>query len=176
MHRIFPFLLLAAAAFVAATMIVGFLVEPKAPGAGTRWYQVHFLSGVTTALVIMLVNAIVLTYFIGTSRWCREVTEAYRLGPQPAAQSQRLKRRAFPFTLANMLLVVGLAALGAAADNLRDPTWITWANIHLLGVVLGLGFMAVASVRQWELIRANQDVIAQILSEVGTIRAAKGQA
>jgi len=172
-NRIFPFLLLLAATFIAATMTIGFLVEDRGAGA-SYWYQVHFLSGVTTALVILLVNAIVLTYFIGTSRWCREVTEAYSLQPQCARESHRLKRRAFPFTLANMLIVVGLAALGAAADVLSDPALLTWAELHLLGVLIGLAFMALASYMQWSHIRANQDVIKRILEQVGSIRQAKG--
>src|SRR6186997_2531064 len=79
-HRIFPFLLLLAAAFVAATMALGFLVGPSQKVAD-QWYKLHFLVAVTTAIVLMLVNAIVLTYFIGTSRWCREVTDAYSLPP-----------------------------------------------------------------------------------------------
>jgi hypothetical protein len=173
-HRIFPFLLLLAALFVGAAMVIPVLVEPKLPGAGVHWYKVHFLCGVTAALVVMLVNAIVLTYFIGTSRWCREVTDAYSLPPEAAGESHRLKRRAFPFTLANMLLVVGLAALGAAADRFSRPADTTWAELHLLGVLLGLAFMALASYMQWSHIRANQDVIARILAQVRALRTAKG--
>jgi hypothetical protein len=174
-HRIFPFLLLLAAAFVAVTMVLGFLVEPNRPGAAIHWYKMHFYLAVTTALVIMLVNAIVLTYFIGTSRWCREVTDAYALPPDCAGQSHHLKRRTFPFTLANMLIVVGLAALGAAADTrVTNLPGVTWGQLHLLGVLLGLSFMALASYMQWSHIRANQDVIAKILDQVRSIRAAKG--
>jgi hypothetical protein len=124
----------------------------------------------------MLVNAIVLTYFIGTSRWCREVTDAYALPPDCAGQSQRLKRRAFPFTLANMLVIVGLAALGGAADTgiTRLPGGITWADVHLVGVALGLAFMGWASYVQWCHICANQEVIHSILDQVRGLRAAKG--
>ena len=175
-HRIFPMLLLLAAAFGAVTMALGCLVEPNTPGAGIHWYKMHFFLAVTTALVIMLVNAIVLTYFIGTSRWCREVTDAYALPPACAGESNHLKRRTFPFTLANMLIVVGVAALGAAADlqitKLRGG--VTWGDVHLAGVLLGLSFMALASYMQWSHIRANQDVIAKILDQVRGIRAAKG--
>ena len=175
MHRIFPFLLLLAAAFVAVTIVLGFLVEPNQPGASFHWYKMHFLVAVTTALVMMLVNAIVLTYFIGTSRWCREVTDAYSLPQGCVAQSQLLKRRTFPFTLANMLVIVGLAALGAAADTpLAKLPGITWGELHLLGVLVGLAFMAWASYVQWSHIRANQQVIQSVLDQVRGIRAAKG--
>jgi ABC-type Fe3+-siderophore transport system permease subunit len=165
---------LIAAVFIAATMFLGFRVEPRVQGAGVYWYKMHFHVGVTTALLVMLVNAIVLTYFIGTSRWCREVTEAYALPRDAAAASHRLKRLAFPFTLANMLVVVGLAALGAAADTLRQPFGLPWAEWHLLGVLLGLSFMAFASYVQWTQIRANQQVISDIVAQVQGIRAAKG--
>ena len=174
MHRIFPFLLLLAAAFVAATMALGFLVGPSQKVAD-HWYKLHFLVAVTTAIVLMLVNAIVLTYFIGTSRWCREVTDAYSLPPECAGQSNRLKRRTFPFTLANMLVVVGLAALGAAADTSSTKLLgIDWAELHLLGVLVGLAFMAWASFVQWSHLRANQQVIQRVLDQVRGIRAAKG--
>ncbi len=171
MHRVFPYLLLLGAAFVAVTIGLGFLVEPNQPGAGIRWYKMHFLAAVTTSLVLMLVNAIVLTYFIGTSRWCREVTEAYSLPPQCVGQSQLLKRRTFPFTLANMLVIVAVSALGAAADTLRGDRW---DEVHLVGAMLGLTFMAWASYVQWSHIRANQDVIQRVLEQVRGIRAAKG--
>jgi len=176
-HRIFPYLLLCAAVLLAAAMALGFQVDVLARDASAlTWRRVHFQAGLTAAVAVMFVNAVVLTYFIGTSRWCREVSEAYSLPPDCSRSSQRLKRRAFPFTLGNMLLMVGLAALGAAADTrpLPDREGITWAELHLVGVLTGVALLALASYFQWVHIRANQAIITQILDQVRTIRTTKG--
>ena len=39
----------------------------------------HMLLGAAAALMTVLVNSITITYFIGTSRWCKEVCETYQL-------------------------------------------------------------------------------------------------
>jgi hypothetical protein len=81
-----------------------------------RWGTVHRLSGVLAALVVVLVNSMAVTYFVGTSRWVREVVETYGLDAGLVTRSRRLKRSAFPFAVAGMLAVVGIVALGGAAD------------------------------------------------------------
>jgi hypothetical protein len=47
-----------------------------------RRAAVHILLGVLAALVTVLVNSISVTYFIGTSRWCKEVADVYHLDPE----------------------------------------------------------------------------------------------
>jgi len=179
-HRIFPVLLLLAAAFFAVTVFVGFNADSAitantaADEDSRHWSTVHFLLALTTSLAVMFVNSVVVTYFIGTSRWCREVVEAYSLRPELAQRSYQLKRRTFPFSLVNMLAIIGLAALGAAADTVSTSGSISWTEFHLLGVLLTLAFMAFASYVQWSNIRANQIVIGDILAEVRLIRAEKG--
>ncbi|MBW8883863.1 MAG: hypothetical protein JF612_03605, partial [Planctomycetia bacterium] len=49
----------------------------------------HMLLGAAAALVTLLVNSITVTYFIGTSRWCKEVCEAYGLSAALAERSTR---------------------------------------------------------------------------------------
>src|SRR3989337_2072811 len=79
-----------------------------------RWATVHRLTGVAAALVVVLVNSIVVTYFIGTSRWCKEVSETYGLDRALVHRGTQLKRRTFPWAVMGMLTVVGLIALGGA--------------------------------------------------------------
>ena len=55
-----------------------------------RWGTVHRLSGVLAALVVVLVNSMAVTYFVGTSRWVREVAETYGLSPVQADAILRL--------------------------------------------------------------------------------------
>src|SRR5262245_36342464 len=76
----------------------------------------HMLLGSAAALVTVLVSSVTITYFIGTSRWCKEVCETYRLSPDLVARSTQLKRSTFPWALAGILSVIAVVGLGAAAD------------------------------------------------------------
>src|SRR5439155_21431475 len=42
-----------------------------------RWMSLHMLLGAAAALMTVLVNSITVTYFIGTSAWCKEVCQTY---------------------------------------------------------------------------------------------------
>lgn len=140
-----------------------------------RWATVHRLSGVLAALVVVLVNSLTVTYFIGTGRWCREVVEAYGLDQVFIRRSTSLKRSAFPLALAGMLAVVAIVALGGAADpaagrkGSRD-----WVTPHLVG---GLGLAAVIAwcfQAQLPAIRGQQILIGDVMEEVRRERLARG--
>jgi hypothetical protein len=141
----------------------------------------HMLLGIAASLVTILVNSVAVTYFVGTSRWCKEVVESYRLDPDLAEQSQRLKRRTFPWAVAGMLTIVALVALGALSDPsvLSDPDrnparHLTWRTYHYLAAILGTGFLGVAFYVQQQNVAANYRIIEQIVAEVRRIRAERG--
>jgi hypothetical protein len=136
---------------------------------------VHRLSGVLAALVVVLVNSMAVTYFVGTSRWVREVAETYGLDSAVIERGRRLKRAAFPFAVAGMLAVVGIVALGGAADpatgrkGSRD-----WVTPHLLGA-LGLT-AAIAWCFQAQLpgIRRQHELIDEVMALVRRERQRRG--
>jgi hypothetical protein len=140
-----------------------------------RWGTVHRLSGVLTALVVVLVNSLAVTYFIGTGRWVREVAEAYGLEPAIVERSRRLKRSAFPPALVGMLAVVAIVALGGAADPASGrPGTRDWVTPHLLG---GLGLATVIAwcfQAQVPKIRRQQELIGEVMDEVRRERLARG--
>jgi p-aminobenzoyl-glutamate transporter AbgT len=140
-----------------------------------RWAMVHRLIGTGAALVVVLVNSIVITYFIGTSRWCKEVTETYQLDPQHLQRSVRLKRSAFPWTVLSMLAVIAVGALGAAADpaSLRQGTE-HWVTPHLVGAFAGLIFIVFTFFVEGARIAAHHAVIEAIVGEVRRIREDRG--
>jgi hypothetical protein len=143
------------------------------------WYRTHFMVGVGVGLAVVLVNSLVMTWFVGTSRWCKEVAEAYSLDRGVISRSNRVKRGAFPYALVNMLIIVGVLALGGAADpsgNLQvtPPGGLSWAQWHLLGSFTALAVVAAGSVAQWRAIRANQQIIQQVMADVGQIRRQRG--
>jgi len=124
---------------------------------------------------VVFVHSIAVTYFIGTSRWCKEVTETYPLDPVLLRRSTNLKRKTFPWCLLGMLGVVGVAALGAASDpgtGGANTAW--WATIHLAGAWGGLVLIAWTYYRVWINIVANQGVIEQIVAAVAVIRQERG--
>jgi hypothetical protein len=140
-----------------------------------RWGTVHRLTGVLTALVVVLVNSLTVTYFIGTGRWCREVVEVYGLDQAFVTRSAKLKRSAFPFAMLGMLAIVAIVALGGAADpaagrkGSRD--WVTW---HLVGGLGLAGAIAACFQAQLPAIRGQHALIDDVMDEVRSVRLARG--
>lgn len=182
MNRIFP--VLAAVAFVVLgiAMVLGLSIgdlRNDPTGAALATKRVHFLAGLTAALAVVMVESIVVTYFIGTSRWCREVSETYGLDAACIVRGNRLKRGAFPYAVAGMLIAVGVAALGAAADpsaavQTAPPFGLAWRDVHLAGALLGTALIGLSFCMLWLKIDQHRVLIADILEEVRKIRVAKG--
>jgi hypothetical protein len=181
MTRIFPTLASLSLMLVAAALVfglsIGDLYADPLLDATLAWRTRHTLTGVAAALAVVLVESIAVTYFIGTSRWCKEVTETYRLPSADLAESTRLKRRTFPLCVIGMLVIIGVSSLGAASDpgNGR-PASVTapWANWHLAAALAGLAIVAWTYYRVWLNMAANQEVIQRIVAQVGQIRAERG--
>jgi len=62
-------------------------------------------------MVVFVESVPVVTYFIGTSRWCKEVVETYQLDRAPVFEEHPLKRGSFPWRRWRMLCVVTVIAL-----------------------------------------------------------------
>ncbi len=179
MTRIFPTLASLSLMLMAVTLALGFAIGDlyaKPLAAETlQWRTRHTLTGVAAALAVVLVESIAVTYFIGTSRWVKEVTETYRLPPADLKESARLKRRTFPWCVLGMLTVLTVGALGAASDpGTGRPDTASIAGIHQLAALAGLCIIAWTYYQAWLSIAANQDVIARIVTQVQQIRAERG--
>jgi hypothetical protein len=179
MTRIFPMLASLSLMLMGAALVLGFTIGDlyaDPPAAETFiWRSRHMLTGVASALAVVLVECIAVTYFIGTSRWCKEVTETYRLSHADLAESNRLKRQTFPWCVLGMLTVVGVGALGAASDpGTGRPNTAEMAGVHQLAALAGLLLVAWTYYRAWLNIAANQLVIEHIVRHVQRIRAERG--
>ena len=140
-----------------------------------RWGTVHRLSGVLAALLVVLVNSMAVTYFIGTGRWCREVVETYALDPAYIERSRGLKRRAFPFAVLGMLAVVAIVALGGAADPASGrPGTQDWVTPHLVGALALVAAIAWLFQAQLPVIRRQHELIEDVLGDVRAVRRARG--
>jgi hypothetical protein len=178
MTRIFFVLAWFAVLCLVATLIIGFSlgdIRHDISPAVQRWGTMHRLTGVATAMAVVLVNCICVTYFIGTSRWCKEVVETYRLDNQFIRRGTSLKRRTFPWALLSMLTVLGIVALGGAADpSTGRATSEAWAMPHMLAALGGFAFIVMAFFMQWQNIATNHELIEEVLAEVRRIRTERG--
>jgi hypothetical protein len=178
MTRIFPTLAALSIGLFLATLILGLSIGnlyDNPTDATLRTRGIHMLTGTAAALAVVFVHSIVVTYFIGTSRWCKEVTETYRLDPAPLRRSTQLKRRTFPWCVLGMLTVVAVGALGAAADpGTGRPGTADMANWHLMAAFAGLAFITWTYFQAWQNIAENQLVIQDIVAKVASIRRERG--
>ncbi len=177
MTRIFTVLAWLAILMVAANLILGLSLGDirELDPTTLRWATVHRLAGVAAALAVVFANSIVVTYFIGTSRWTKEVVETYSLDFDFIRRTTALKRRTFPWATLSMLAIVGVIALGGAADPASGkPGTEYWKTPHLIGSIAGLAFVAWASIVEWNNIYRNQHAIQEILAEVRRIRQERG--
>jgi hypothetical protein len=138
--------------------------------------RIHVLFGIGAALVTLLVNSITITYFIGTSRWCREVVDAYSLDSELAEQSRQLKRAAWPWALVGVLSILAIVVMGAVSDpasaNFEDSE--RWVLPHRMVALIGVGIIGWSLLMQVGKIGANYEVIEKILAGVGEVRRARG--
>jgi uncharacterized membrane protein len=136
----------------------------------------HMLLGSAAALMTVLVSSITITYFIGTSRWSKEVCETYQLSPELAARSTRLKRSTFPWALAGALAVIVAVGLGAAADpsGANWPRSASFVMPHYVAAMLAVLVVIAAFWVQINRIAENYRAIEEIMAEVQRIRAARG--
>ncbi|MDZ4658026.1 MAG: hypothetical protein SH868_10660 [Bythopirellula sp.] len=178
MTRIFPTLASLSLGLFLASLVIGLMIGDlyNDPTEATfRLRGVHMLTGTAAALAVVFVHSIVVTYFIGTSRWCKEVTETYRLDPGPLRRSTLLKRRTFPWCVMGMLTVVAVGALGAASDpGTGRPNTADMASVHLIAALGGLAFIAWTYFQAWQNIAENQLVIQEIVNLVAGIRRERG--
>jgi hypothetical protein len=178
MERVFSRAALLAVALMVATAGLGLWLgdlhgqlDPQV----LRWGTVHRLSGVLSALMVVLVNSMAVTYFIGTGRWCREVVETYSLDSAYIDRSRRLKRASFPFALMGMLGVVAIVALGGAADPASGrPGTQAWVTPHLVGGLLLVAAIAWCFQLQLPQIRRQHELIESVLAEVRSVRRSRG--
>jgi len=134
------------------------------PSDSTFWY--HFLLGLTTAMLTLLVHCLIFTYFLGTGRWVKEVKLAYDLADDPLPKLTRdLKRRVFPPALYAMLTAIATGAAGAAAQVQVAP-WILHASLGCLTLVVNFWAFRV----EYDCLRTNGVVIQEVMREVDRLR------
>jgi hypothetical protein len=178
MTRILTTLAIVSLVLMQAALILGVFVGDlyRDPSADTlQMATIHRLTGIAAALGVVFVESVVATYFIGTSRWCKEVSETYRLDAGRVQKSNRLKRRAIAVAVVGMLTVVGIIALGGAADPATGrPHTQFWTIYHMSAAMIGFAIIAWTYFVAWQYVWQQNAIIQEIVAEVGKIRREKG--
>jgi hypothetical protein len=122
-------------------------------------YLTHFVLGLFSALAVLLIHCLAITYFLGTGRWVKEVCLAYGLPDQRwPRQTRDIKRRNTPYAILAMLVTIATAAAGAARQNFDD--WPAWPHAALAATTL------VVNVAVWVIEYRNMGTNLRILDEV----------
>src|SRR5579872_7253063 len=84
-------------------------------------FSLHIYLALISVTAALAVHCLIFIYFLGTGRWVKEVTLAYRLPDEPLPRLTRdLKRRTFPLALTAMLVPIAAAAAGAGVATQSD--------------------------------------------------------
>ena len=138
----------------------------------------HMLLGILGALMTLLACSVSITYFVGTSRWFKEVVDTYRLDQAYVDQSQRTKRQSFRWSIIGALAIIVVVGLGAASE----PTWANarhspdYVTAHYLAALFTLGVLIVSFYMQGASLAANGKLIEGVMDDVRRIRQQRGLA
>ena len=136
----------------------------------------HMLLGILAALMTLLACSVSITYFVGTSRWFKEVVDTYKLDRNYVATSQQIKRRSFRWSVLGALAILAVVGLGAAAE----PTWAnaqhsqTYVLPHYLIALAAIALLVVSFSAQFLSLDANSKLIETVMSDVRRIRQQRG--
>jgi hypothetical protein len=170
MNRIFLGLAVTGGTLLVVSFAIGLSAVGESQGLSHFWHDIHFLLGLLTVLMVLLVHSIVFTYFLGTGKWVKEVVRVYRLPDWVYAQAIKNKRKAFPFELVSIALLAATAWLGAGTDSRGWPS--VW---HLGCAAVTLAFNLGAFVAEYAAILAQARLLLEVKAEADRLRHAQGQ-
>ena len=133
--------------------------------------SIQFLIVIAAALVVLLINCISITYFIGTSRWCKEVVDAYAMDTKFASRVLQLKRRSFPWSFASILTMLVIASLAGASNiGVSLHSAAQFAMPYMVFSWLGTLLIAWSFIKQRQFIGQNFALIGEVVEQVELCR------
>jgi hypothetical protein len=134
----------------------------------------HMFVSLGAAILVLLVHAVALTYFMGTGRWIEETCEAYSLGTEQRKRNIRLKYQAIPGMVLAMVLVIITGAFGAMADPGSNTRMASAATIHFTLAIITLCVNLLACALEYDAIRRNGLLVDAVVADVRRIRREQG--
>lgn len=139
----------------------------------------HLLAGLGAVVFSVLVHSIVLTYFMGTSRWLEETTQAYHLGSVWIDECRTLKYRTLPAMALCLGALIATAAFGAAADPASPVGFKGWWGVspdtlHLSAALCTWGLNLIVNLGEYAALSRNGEIVNEVLGEVRRIRRERG--
>jgi hypothetical protein len=138
----------------------------------------HMLLGILAALMTLLACSVSITYFVGTSRWFKEVVDTYKLDHTYVDLSQRTKRQSFRWSVVGALAILVVVGLGAASE----PTWANardsqdYVLPHYFAALGALVLLVISFTAQYMSLATNATLIESVMSDVRSIRQKRGLA
>jgi hypothetical protein len=179
--RIFLTLTIVGTFLLLAALILGFAIgDPRSVAPATRkLLSYHLLVSVAALIFAALVHAVLLTYFMGTSRWMDEARQAYKFDGRWSEENRRLKYRTIPVMAICLLLLISNIPLGALSVDRTDWTVpglgaVSPARVHLVFSILTIVANLAVNAMEYRAIRRNGELIADVVDEVRRIREARG--
>jgi hypothetical protein len=144
MGRSLWFLGALATAGVALAAAFGYgLHSPADPGMPR-----HVIAALASSLLLMLSQSWILLYLLGTGKVIRDAVREGGLGPEPLADSRRLRRICYPAILLAVALVMATFLVGGVVASKGAPPWVHhalfWAAIAVQAVALWIEWWGLA--------------------------------
>jgi hypothetical protein len=181
MNRIFLTLAICGTALLVVAFVLGLEIgDPRSVSAATRrMMSLHLLTSVAALIFATLVHAVLLTYFMGTSRWLEEARLAYKLDSRWTDENRRLKYRTIPVMAACLIVLIlniPLGALSVDRTNWALPGGgeLSPARVHLVFTILTIVVNVAVNALEYRAIRRNGELIGEVVQEVRRIRQEHG--
>ena len=173
MNRIFAVVATFANAALLLTFWLGWSIDDAGSldEADRVVFSWHFLTAIGVTILVMLVHAIVLTWFMGTGRWIEETSEAYRMPPDLREKNIRLKYRVIPGMVTCFILVIATGSLGAIADPASHVSLDGAATIHMWLALVTITGNIIVSYIEYAVVRENQTIVDAVWTNVQTAKA-----
>mgnify|MGYP005839556255 CR=1 FL=1 len=132
---------------------------------GTDWHGLHVGLGVAAGLFCTLAHVGTYMYFMATYKWLWAASEKAGLPPDRfVAPARRRKSQAFPAAMGAILMTMLAMFAGAGADATAGSWWPP--DVHLAVAALAIAANLLAAMRQWQLIRGQQQLMDQALARL----------
>jgi hypothetical protein len=181
MKRVFLTLAIFGTVLLIAAFVLGMEIgDPRSVSAATRrLMSYHLLISVAALIFATLVHAVLLTYFMGTSRWMEEARLAYKLDTRWNQENRRLKYRTIPLMAACLLMLILNIPLGAIAVDRANWTLpggheLTPSSVHFAFALLTIVINLAVNALEYKAIERNSELIGEVVQEVRRIRQEHG--